>query len=449
MYHTNSVSGNVARTVSHNAAGTEQESNPMEEKTNFLMIVTDQHRVDYLGCYGHPLLNTPHINSIADRGTRFDKFYVTNPVCMPNRSSMITGRMTTSHGVRHNGLALCPFSNTFVELLRDAGYRTSLAGKSHLQPFSRFPAVLKRPEPRPGFHEPSQALQDALKPVPGAPKVDQELPTAWENGPDFLEVPFYGFEQASIATSHGDRVGGHYKHWLRERHPDPESLIGPENALAHDYVCPQAWRTAVPEGLYPTTFVADTALFYLQQHMQTTPGDPFFLMASFPDPHHPFTPPGKYWDMYDPDDVELPEDWDETPENLPPPLQWLYDRAKSGAENRSGQFAFSVNEREAREAIALTCGMISMIDDAVGRILDELDRLGLTENTVVIFTSDHGDLMGDHRLMLKGPLHYDGVIRVPMIWADPRAESQVQVSKELASTIDIAGSILERARIEP
>ena len=105
-------------------------------RSNFLLFITDQHRADFLGCYGHPVLRTPHIDSIAARGTAFDRFYVASPVCMPNRASLMTGRMPSVHGVRSNGIPLSMNSVTFVELLRDAGYRTALIGKSHLQNFT-------------------------------------------------------------------------------------------------------------------------------------------------------------------------------------------------------------------------------------------------------------------------------------------------------------------------
>ncbi len=115
------------------------ERSPVAKRPNFLFFITDQHRVDYLGCYGHPILKTPHIDSIAARGTSFKRFYVATPVCMPNRSTLMTGRMPSVHGVRSNGTPLPLQSNTFVDALRAGGYATALVGKSHLQNFSEFP----------------------------------------------------------------------------------------------------------------------------------------------------------------------------------------------------------------------------------------------------------------------------------------------------------------------
>ena len=114
-------------------------------RPNFLFFITDQHRADYLGCYGHPVLKTPHIDSIAARGIRFEPFYVATPVCMPNRATLMTGRMPSVHGARSNGLPLSLRANTFVDSLRASGYTTALVGKSHLQNFTGQPAILKRP----------------------------------------------------------------------------------------------------------------------------------------------------------------------------------------------------------------------------------------------------------------------------------------------------------------
>lgn len=422
---------------------------PLSDRPNFLFFCTDQQRADYLGCYGHPVLRTPNIDGIAARGTRFDNFHVATPICMPNRATMLTGRMPSLHGVRHNGIELSAYSNTFVTLLADAGYRTALLGKSHHQTYGKMKALLSRAAPRPGYHEPSPGLREArcLPENPDHP-FGQEDAAHWPRGEDFLSLPYYGYQHARLCTGHADRVGGHYAHWLAARHPDPESLRGPQNALPHDLSCPQAWRTAMPEELYPTTYVAEMAEEYLQGHADAGTTDPFFAFVSFPDPHHPFTPPGKYWDMYDPDDMALPRSFAGADSYAPPHVAWAIAARKAGRANTTSPALFAVNEREAREAMALTCGMITMIDDAVGRILDRLRATGLDKNTVIVFTSDHGDFLGDHQLMLKGPIHYRSLIRVPFIWSDP-GDATGRTESRLGGTIDIARTVLERARVEP
>jgi len=417
----------------------------MATQPNFVFIITDQHRADYLGCYGHPVLKTPHIDSLAASGVRFERFHVATPICMPNRATLMTGRMPSLHGLRHNGLALNHLNTTYTDLLRDCGYRTALIGKSHLQAFTDVPAPLKR-KPSKASHKPRESLLDATKPYPGEGRYDQELPENWSKGEDFLDLPFYGFDYVKLVTRHGDRCGGHYEHWLRREHPEALALRGPDKGLPHDYVCPQAWRTAVPEELYPTTYIANESARYIREHAAAGAGKPFFLKVSFPDPHHPFTAPGKYWDMYRPEDMRLPESF-HGGGSVPPHVAWARAERDAGTDKRGGPSTFAVNERETLEAMALTCGSIAMIDDAVGRLLAALDETGLRDNTVIIFTTDHGDFLGDHQLLLKGPIHYQSLIRVPFIWSEPGLAARV--SQALSGTIDFAQTVLDRADIEP
>ena len=421
----------------------------MALRPNFLFFITDQHRADYLGCYGHPVLKTPSIDTIAARGTRFTRFYVATPVCMPNRATLMTGRMPSVHGVRSNGSPLSLESNTFVDALRAGGYATALVGKSHLQNFSEFPALLKRPPARPGDQLLDGEFAEARKPAASDGPYDQEHPRRWEPGRDFeMKLPFYGFEHVDLCTTHGDQVGGHYYVWLKSRRPDADALRDRKNQLPHDYVCPQAYRTPIPEELYPSAYIADKGCEWLDRYAAGDRSQPFFMMASFPDPHHPFTPPGRYWSMYRPQDMALPPSFHHGNRPLARSVAWALAQRESGKAVVTEQAAFAVDEREAREAMALSCGMIAMIDDAVGRILGALAVHGLAEDTIVIFTTDHGDFLGDHRLMLKGPAHFDGITHVPFIWAEsgtrPAAKSDV-----LGGTLDIASTVLDRARIQP
>ncbi|MEX3015275.1 sulfatase [Gymnodinialimonas hymeniacidonis] len=417
----------------------------MTKRPNFLFIITDQHRADHLGCYGNPTVRTPHIDRIAAQGTRFERFYVANPICMPNRASIMTGRMCSAHGARHNGIPLSKDHTTFVELLRDAGYRTGLIGKSHLQSFTGL-AATNTYEPADGLHAPSAPLRDAIKNNRHTPDYDLEIAPKWDRPlAERIDGDFYGFEHVEVAADHGDQASGDYLLWARDQCPDFDNLVGPENALPDNRInAPQAWRTAVPEELYSTNWIADRSAAYLAERAQEDA--PFFLQMSFPDPHHPFTPPGRYWDMYDPLDIALPETFGKG--DLPP-IRAMREAMANGSDPRDNQNPFAVTEDEARAIIALTYGMITMIDDAIGRVLHQLEELGLAENTVVIFTTDHGDYMGDHGLMLKLLLHYQGIIRVPFIWHDPHAAISGHSDAGLASSIDIAPTVLARAGIQP
>jgi arylsulfatase A-like enzyme len=418
-------------------------------RPNFLLFITDQHRADHLSCYGHPVLKTPQIDSIAARGVSFDRFYVATPVCMPNRATLMTGRMPSVHGVRSNGMPLSLRSNTFVDALRAGGYATALVGKSHLQNFTGFGPIQKGAPARVGDHVLGAEFSEAKKPIAEDGPYDQESPSRWSAGRDFsMQLPFYGFEHVDLCTDHGHRVGGHYYVWLKARRPDADALRDPKNQLPHDYVCPQAIRTAVPQELYPTRYIAEKACEWLDGRSKRGDDKPFFLMVSFPDPHHPFTPPGRYWSMYRPDDMALPPSFDHGNRAPARSVAWALAQREKGGADLAGQAAFAVDEREAREAMALSCGMIAMIDDCIGAVLARLAASGMADDTVVIFTTDHGDYLGDHRLLLKGPAHFEGITHVPFIWAEP-GRRPARRSGALSGTLDIAPTILDRARIAP
>jgi arylsulfatase A-like enzyme len=422
----------------------------MAKAPNFLLIITDQHRADHIGCYGNPVVRTPNIDRIALAGSRFENFYVATPICMPNRATLMTGRMPSLHGARQNGIPLSLTATTFVEIMRAAGYETALIGKCHLQSISGNPPTIGMPLPDPNKVRPPEHLREADRTWPTHGRYDQELRSTWKDDPQFeLTLPYYGFNHVELAVGHGDEVVGDYDRWLRARHAESDSLRGPKNQLpGNNYIAPQAWRTRIPEALYPTAYVAERTMMYLENYSRTDRTKPFFLQCSFPDPHHPFTPPGRYWDMYDPEQVSLPPSFHCGERPIPPHLQKLYDERAQNKSNRDGQRTFAIAEREAREAIALTYGMITMIDDAIGSLLGWLKTLRLDEDTVVVFTSDHGDFMGDHQLLLKGALHYRGLVRVPFIWDDPATESNGVVNSGLCGTLDLAKTILDRAGLE-
>ncbi|MEE2997519.1 MAG: sulfatase-like hydrolase/transferase [Pseudomonadota bacterium] len=417
---------------------------------NIILIITDQHRADHLGCYGNEIVKTPNIDRIADTGTRFDRFYVSCPICMPNRATLMTGRMPSLHGVRQNGISLSFQEVTFTELMVSGGYRTALIGKSHLQGISEKPVIHGLPNIDPQKKLATPDLMEARRNRWMDGRYDQELRSTWEERDNFRpELPFYGFQHLALAIGHSDNVWGDYANWLSERHPDPASMQGPENALPSETntSAPQAWRTAVPEELYPTTFIKEETVKYLKDHAASHGDKPFLLQCSFPDPHHPFTPPGKYFDMYDPADIPLPASYIHPQDKWPPHLANILSRGGHVRSKHREQRAFGVTENEARAAIALNYGSITMIDDAIGTIMKTLAETEQANNTIIIFTTDHGDFMGDHQLLLKGALHYQGLIRVPFIISDPNNDNAPMVTSNLSGTIDIAGTILELAGI--
>jgi arylsulfatase A-like enzyme len=409
----------------------------VKKRPNFLFFITDQQRADYLGCSGHPVLKTPNIDRIAREGTTFNRCYVSNPVCMPNRAALMTGRMSSVNGVHQNGNDLPLHMTTFTQVLRASGYDTALLGKSHFQTMT--------PVPPPIGENPAGKgrLANAVN-IGDDATYQSEMTSEWlEKGDNAVGESYYGFDYAKVVTNHGDRTGAAHEVWLREQVDNPDSLRGPKNQLQHDYTCPQAIRTALPEELYSTSYIKGLAKEYLADPARHE--NPFFAFVSFPDPHHPFTPPGKYWDLYRPEDMHLPQNFN-SHSNPPPHLSWVREQPlATGNTFRTG--ATSLNERQLREAMALTCGMIGMIDDAIGEVLETLKDAGLADDTIVIFTTDHGDLLGDHGLFLKGGLHFQGLIRVPLLWYDPSQKQPASVDT-LCSTIDLAPTIMSRAGVQ-
>lgn len=417
------------------------------ERPSYILYVTDQQRYDHLGCNGHPVLRTPNIDQMASQGVNYGRFYVASPVCMPNRASLMTCRMPSSHGVRSLGLPLTTDQVTFVELMAAAGYDTALIGKSHLQTVTDWPVQVAPPVHREGYSAPPDELAVAIRSDLDTPQYHYERQAFFQQPNPQVPLPFYGFQDYISVVRHGFNTGGDHELYLKDKAPDVAAERSRAYQFPHDYSVPQAIRTKVPEEHYSTQFIADQATAWLEARKGNP--KPFLLMVSFPDPHHPFTPPGKYWDMYKPEDMPVPKafqvkDWD------PPEYVKSAERIRA-SDPKAGQMAgysIAVSEREALEARALTCGMITMVDDAIGQVRQAAQDAGVWDNAVQIFTSDHGDHLGEHKLLFKGSEQYDSLNHVPFIWSDPKGASNVK-SDEIGQTHDIGTTILEHAKIEP
>ncbi len=416
----------------------------MGDRTNFIYIMVDQARNDFFGCYGNKIIKTPNIDALAARGAVFDQMYVANPFCMPSRSAIMTGRMPSANGARTNGTPLSLDARTFVGSLLEDGYETALIGKCHLQNMTGLPRA-HTPDDIERFKldangYPNQPTKSRLM----GPDYESENSRLWhQDGNHTVKTPYYGFSQVNLCTLHSDNVGGEYRRWLESRIGDPDKIKGAKNGLDKgDYSAPQAWRTAIKEEHYSTSYIGEQTINWLKDHSRNDTEKPFFLHCSFPDPHHPFAPPGKYWDMYDPAEMKLPENFGKGSGAV---LNHMRSELEDGTAGRESTLPYAVSEKEAREAIALTYGMVTMIDDWVGNIMSSLDELGLADNTVIIFSSDHGEYMANHGIMLKGPLHYQGLVRIPFIWCDPKDKNPSRINA-LCSAIDIAPTVVEASK---
>lgn len=399
-------------------------------KPNFVFICTDQQRSDSLGCAGNEVAMTPNIDAIAASGMRFTRHITPMQICSPSRATMLTGLYPRHHGLVMNGMALPQEVPTVTAMLQANGYVTHGVGKQHLQPLLA-PAQYAMPDSRAFW-----GTADAA---------------GW-NG------PYYGYQTLDLLLGESDTafIAGHYANWLRENHPTTLHLLEPKYAQqAPPEDLDEIWRSAMPIEQHYNSWITDRAVNFLQQPAREQ--EPFFLFVSYPDPHHPFDPPGQYADRYDPGEVKLPPVSQDELNRQPSYYAELYPKGEGFRElywaGRTDLEAGSmittknISDESMRRAIAYTYAMIEMIDDGVGRIQQILQQQNLTENTYIIFTSDHGELLGDHGLLHKGPPPYRQLTEVAMLLQGPGV-SENQTSSALTNHIDLAPTILNLSEID-
>ena len=369
---------------------------------NILFITSDQQRYDSLGCNGNTVARTPVLDGLAARGYRYERAYNQNTVCMPARSTMLTGQYVRTHGVVANGIPLPTDAPSVAGYLRDkAGYRTALIGKAHFEP----------------AFDPQGRYAETRRAATG------------DTG------DWRGFDysiQAAHAAAFGKVKIGHYGRWLAERHPEflhsYASILGAEPG--GDTGAPETKHNLIPRELYHTDWVADRTIDWLG----TVPaGDPFFCWVSFPDPHHPWDPPQSEMNRVDWRDLDLPPGHPGTDEAVRKvlagkPAHWLAYYEGRWANAEGGPMSFvprRLTHDQVREINARTHVMNELIDEACGRILAHLAGRGLLDDTDVVCTTDHGEMQGDYGFAYKGPFHVDALMRLPLIWQPAPAAGPV------------------------
>ncbi|QLH78451.1 sulfatase-like hydrolase/transferase [Halosimplex rubrum] len=365
----------------------------MPDQPNVLWICTDQQRADTLGCYGNDFVETPNIDELASSGVRFDRAYAQSPVCTPSRASFLTGRYPRTTGVRGNGYPI-PESETLVtRRLADEGYVCGLSGKLHVNP----------------AHPDSDDL-----PM-GERRIDDG----------------YADFQWSHGTTHPSPVN-EYQRWLLEEGVEYEER--PVGDCEHVTV-------GMPPEHHQTTWCARKAESFIERAAEDD--EPWLYSVNPFDPHHAFVAPDGYLQRYLDrlDEIPLP---DYEPGELDDKPPW-YRECHEGAYANENLFPFEeMDERDHRLVIAAYWAMCDLIDDAVGRLLDALERTGQREDTLVIFTSDHGELLGEHGIYLKGAFFYEESLRVPLIVSGPEIESGVETDA-LVELVDLAPTLMEAA----
>lgn len=396
---------------------------------NIIILHTDQQRYNSLGCNGNPYAVTPNIDALAKDSVVFDRHISTSTVCMPSRASLLTGMTVQGHGVTHNGVPLWrktrddigeknfqsmrklnniefPFHiPTIAHILREKGYSTTGFGKFHLEPHL---AMLKH-----NFIE-SYCV--------------------WENKDlSNWHGPFYGFQKIKMILQHGENAcrkdRGHYGQWLHKKHPDIAKKI-----LSGKYATHSMGRgnmvyfSPIPVKLHNTIWLADQSSKYIRS--QKNKKDPFLLFAGFPDPHTPFCPPAEVGEQFL--DTKTPE---------ATPREALKERPQYVRENMQKR---QMSDKILKQAARNTAAMVHLIDQAVGKIISTLKEEGLYKNTIIVFTSDHGDYLGDFGAYRKNNCGNNALLHIPFILKAPglkagRNKKPMSNADVLPTLLDLAG----------
>ncbi|MFP4027313.1 MAG: sulfatase [Candidatus Brocadiia bacterium] len=349
---------------------------------NIVFLQADQLAARQLHCYGGEIESSSTLDRLAGEGLRFDRCYTTFPICLPNRATMLTSRTPGVHGLIAGGCELHADNPTYAHVLKREGYHIGGFGKFHREGTSS-------PHPRVlddlGFDEFTIVEDDKRGPY---------LQWIRDEHPEYYELAL-------------GRLGKHKGHLteeqLRLREKARERVFRPlmkETQYAHMFPSP------FPAEVHDTKYITDLGLKFMEEHLENRPDEPFFCQISYVDPHDPYDPPEPYSKMYNAEDMPepLPQEWREQgPECL---------------DDHNALNCKVIREKNPpifREAAALYHGSIRFMDDQIARIIKFLEERDLVEDTVVVFTTDHGDMMGDHGFMAKGFVHYDGCIRCPLI----------------------------------
>lgn len=360
---------------------------PETKRPNVLFLTTDQQRLDGLGINNPGLVTTPAIDELARQGANFTNFFVNNPVCMPTRACVLTGRRPHCHGVRDNGIPLPETEVTLAHCLSAAGYRTANLGKLHFLPHS---------------------------------------------GRDHAEPhPHYGFDVPLISDEPGCYPDP-YIRWIRAIDPALEAKVRVPIPNVEDRGGPVGrWVFQGPEEYSYTAWVADRTIEFVRGVHSA--GRPWFAIAGFYLPHSPCNPPQHYLDMYPVDEMPLPLRRQGELDDKPRMFQ------------RISQNTAHLSDRDWQEFRAYYYATCSFVDHHCARILKLLDELGIVEDTIVVFHSDHGDLIGDHWMTSKHATNYDGIIRVPLIIRWPGLIPAGRAIDGLVESVDVMPTTLEAA----
>lgn len=378
----------------------------MPSPPNLLLVMTDQQKADTLGIYGNPLVRTPAIDRLEADGVVVEQAVCNYPACTPARATVHTGRYPHTTRVRANHLHLPVTEITLVDILRRAGYTTALIGKNH---------VFADGRPISQFRVGGLALRDW-------PRSTVDVVAA--------------ADRLAAEVTMDDRRSELFDEWFGADHFGP---AGEEFAdLRRFSLEPWLWRSHGASGTTP--FAAEHCTSHVLGERaaawvraQADGERPWFAWLSFPDPHNPYAAPEPYASMYAPDAVTVP------------PTDTLEGKPERQRVARRMCGMDEPDDDVTRRAVATTWGMVSAIDAAVGAVLDALEATGQRENTIVVFTTDHGGYVGDHGAWHKAPAFYDCLIRIPLLLSWPGTLSPSRYDRGFVEQVDLLPTLLSMA----
>ena len=370
------------------------------DKPNIVYIFSDQHRGDAMGCVGHPAVITPNLDKLSEEAVTFERCSTNSPLCMPARASMMTGQYVREHGVWTNNVELDPREYpSHVRNIRDAGYHTALIGKTHLY-----------------VHGGKNAEKHARDHVP--------IMNDWGfEDTDELHGPLASAVHGSSYTDHLASKG------LLEKHRDyvKHYRKGWAEGTAYPWTeepCP------LPDEDHLDAYTGRKSAEWIKNYSEDKP---FYLQVLFPGPHDPFDSPASYRSMYNPEEMpvgsmEMPGE--PVPDNVQRVLKWSGLEGKMSKENKQLMSTFYYAK-------------ITLIDEYIGKIVDALRERDMLDNTWIIYTSDHGEMLGDHMMSHK-IVFYEGALRIPSIIRPPGG-SQGWKSAALTDQLDHSATMMDIA----
>lgn len=387
-------------------------------KPNIILITTDQQRFDSLGINGSSFIKTPNLDKIGSDGAVFNRAYCPSPVCTPSRVSLFTGNHLSRHGAYNIGTEIIDQNKMLSKSLKENGYYNYHIGKAHWNPWGEINCETREVDPD------------------GTP---------FEN--------FMGFHKAEVSIGHGyyGMQKGHYAHWLKERGIQPDKIVF--NQLFKDDPM-ETGDIDIPIDKHSGAWLVDRAKSVLPDLIEKD--QPFFLNLGFQDPHHPHVLPKGFNNRVYENDIP-PVKYNSNTNGLPEHIQMIQE----GSINFSrfvGQFKVAGNgddanwisyfndDEKAKKTTSYYYSMIQLLDEQIGDLYQTLEKLGILNNTILIFTSDHGEMLGNHGIGQKGPLIYDEVLKIPLLFHYPK-KVKPNVFNECVSLVDILPTVLDYAGI--